>query len=161
VTTVQNGFFAHPLEGFVRNAPLAEVQAAAAAFLPTDRTVRPLIITFVSHGDTLALFDAGNGLTPAGATAGRMTANLAAAGIDPARVARMIQRHFHGEQVNGLLHAVGGRAFPNAQVLVPEPDWAWRTIEANQTRSTLPPNMFVATQRDGLRFAPADWSPDV
>jgi hypothetical protein len=85
----------------------------------------------------------------------------AAAGIDPARVARMNQAHFDGEHVNGLLHAVGGRAFPNAQLLVPEPDEAWRTIEANRTRGTLPPNLFAAPQRNGSRFAPADRSRDV
>lgn len=136
VTTVHDGFFARPLEGFVRNAPLDQVQAAAAAaFLPTDRQVIPFTITFVQRGDTLAVFDAGNGVTPAGATNGRMIANMAAAGIDPARGTHVIHSHFHGDHVNGLLNAEGGRAFPNAAVLVPEPEWSWWTTEANQTRS--------------------------
>jgi glyoxylase-like metal-dependent hydrolase (beta-lactamase superfamily II) len=136
VTTVHDGFFARPLEGFVRNAPLAEVQAAAtAAFLPADRQVIPFTITFVSRGDTLAVFDAGNGVTPAGATNGRMIANMAAAGIDPARVTHVIHSHFHGDHVNGLLNAEGGRAFPNAAILVPQAEWEWWTTEANQTRS--------------------------
>ena len=66
VTTVHDGFFARPIEGFVRNAPLPEVQAALReSFLPTDRTVIPFTITFVQRGDTLAVFDAGNGVTPA------------------------------------------------------------------------------------------------
>ncbi len=136
VTTVHDGFFARPLEGFVRNAPFADVQAAARnAFLPADRQVIPFTITFVQKGETLAVFDAGNGVTPAGATAGRMIANMAAAGIDPARVTHVIQSHFHGDHVNGLLDAGGGRAFANAQVLVPAPEWAWWTTEGNQTRS--------------------------
>ncbi len=136
VTTVQDGFFARPLEGFVRNAPLAEVQAAASnAFLPTDRQVIPFTITFVQRGDSLIAFDTGNGVTPAGATAGRMIANMAAAGIDPARVTHVIQSHFHGDHVNGLLDANGGRAFPNAQILVPEAEWAWWTTATNETRS--------------------------
>ncbi len=136
VTTVHDGFFARPLDGFVRNAPLADVQAAAAAaFLPTDRQVIPFTITFVQRGDTLAVFDTGNGVTPAGATAGRMIANMAAAGIDPARVTHVIHSHFHGDHVNGLLNAEGGRAFSNAQVLVPEAEWAWWTNAGNETRS--------------------------
>ena len=136
VTTVHDGFFARPLEGFVRNAPLADVQAAARdAFLPTDTTVIPFTITFVQRGDTLAVFDAGNGVTPAGATAGRMIANMAAAGIDPARVTHVIHSHFHGDHVNGLLNAAGGAAFPNAAVLVPEPEWAWWTTAGNETRT--------------------------
>jgi glyoxylase-like metal-dependent hydrolase (beta-lactamase superfamily II) len=153
VTTVHDGFFARPLEGFVRNAPLAEVQAAAtAAFLPADRQVIPFTITFVSRGDTLAVFDAGNGVTPAGATAGRMIANMAAAGIDPARVTHVIHSHFHGDHVNGLLNAEGGRAFPNAAILVPQPEWAWWTTEANQTRS--PEGQRATFANVARRFAP-------
>jgi len=120
----------------VRNAPLAEVQAAAsAAFLPADRQVIPFTITFVQRGDTLVVFDTGNGVTPAGATAGRMIANMATAGIDPARVTHVIHSHFHSDHVNGLLNAEGGRAFPNAQVLVPASEWAWWTETGNETRS--------------------------
>ena len=136
VTTVHDGFFVRPLEGFVRNAPLAEVQAAARqAFLPTDRTEIPFTITFVQRGDTLTVFDTGNGVTPAGASAGRMIANMAAAGIDPARVTHVVFSHFHGDHVNGLLNAEGARAFPNAQLLVPAQEWAWWTDTANTTRS--------------------------
>ncbi|MEO3472181.1 MBL fold metallo-hydrolase [Roseomonas sp. CAU 1739] len=136
VTTVHDGFFARPLEGFVRNAPLAEVQAAASeAVLPTDRTDIPFTITFVQRGDTLIVFDTGNGVTPAGATAGRMIANMAAAGIDPARVTHVVFSHFHGDHVNGLLNGEGARAFPNAQILVPAQEWAWWTDAGNTTRS--------------------------
>lgn len=136
VTTVHDGFFPRALEGFVRNAPLAEVQSAARdAFLPTDRTFIPFTITFVERPGTLAVFDTGNGVTPAGATAGQMIANMAAAGIDPARVTHVIHSHFHGDHVNGLLNATGGAAFPNAAVLVPEPEWAWWTTPGNETRS--------------------------
>jgi glyoxylase-like metal-dependent hydrolase (beta-lactamase superfamily II) len=153
VTTVHDGFFARPLEGFVRNAPLPEVQAAAAAaFLPTDRQMIPFTITFLQRGDTLAVFDTGNGVTPAGATAGRMIANMAAAGIDPARVTHVIHSHFHGDHINGLLNAAGGRAFPNAQVLVPAAEWAWWTDAANQTRS--PEGQRGTFANVARRFAP-------
>ena len=153
VTTVHDGFFARPLEGFVRNAPLAEVQAAARdAFLPTDRTFIPFTITFVQRGDTLAMFDAGNGVTPAGATAGRMIANMAAAGIDPARVTHVIHSHFHGDHINGLLNGEGGAAFPNASVHVPEAEWAWWTSEGNQTRT--PEGQRPTFANVSRRFAP-------
>jgi len=136
VTTVHDGFFARPVEGFVRNAELAEVQGALRdAFLPADRIAIPFTITFVQRGDTLVVFDTGNGVTPANATNGRMIANMAAAGIDPARVTHVIQSHFHGDHINGLLAPDGGRAFPNAEVIVPEPEWAWWTETGNETRS--------------------------
>ncbi|MBY0337498.1 MAG: MBL fold metallo-hydrolase [Acetobacteraceae bacterium] len=153
VTTVHDGFFRRPLEGFVRNAPLAEVQAIqSASFLPTDTITIPFTITFVQRGDVLAVFDAGNGVTPAGATQGRMIANMAAAGIDPARVTHVIHSHFHGDHINGLLNGEGGRAFPNARVLVPAPEWAWWTEAGNESRTPEGQRpTFANVQR---RFAP-------
>ncbi|HYF06175.1 MAG TPA: MBL fold metallo-hydrolase, partial [Acetobacteraceae bacterium] len=153
VTTVHDGFFARPLEGFVRNVPFPEVQATAREFfLPADRQVIPFTITVIQRGETLALFDAGSGVTPANATNGRMIANMAAAGIDPARVSHVIHSHFHGDHINGLLDAQGGRAFPNAEVLVPAPEWAWWSDTGNEPRSP-------ETQRGNFankarRFAP-------
>lgn len=153
VTTVHDGFFRRPLEGFVRNAPLAEVQAVLRdQFMPTDTLAIPFTITFVQRGDTLAVFDAGNGVTPAAATNGRMIANMAAAGIDPARVTHVIQSHFHGDHINGLLNAENGRAFPNAEVIVPAPEWAWWADAGNETRSPeFQRPTFANTAR---RFAP-------
>jgi glyoxylase-like metal-dependent hydrolase (beta-lactamase superfamily II) len=125
VTTVHDGFVARPLEGFVRNAPLAEVQGVLRdAFLPTDRMVIPYTVTFLDTGRDLVVFDSGNGVTPAGATIGRMITNMQAAGIDPAKVTRVVMSHFHGDHVNGLLNAEGAAAFPNAEVIVPEAEIA-------------------------------------
>ncbi|MBR0682302.1 MBL fold metallo-hydrolase [Roseomonas eburnea] len=153
VTTVHDGFFSLPIDRFVRNAPLPEVQAAFRdAFLPTDRAFIPFTVTFVQRGETLVAFDVGNGVTPSGATAGRMIANMAAAGIDPMRVTHVIHSHFHGDHINGLLNAEGGRAFPNAEVLVPAPEWDWWTDEANQARS--PEGQRGTFANVARRFAP-------
>ena len=136
VTTVHDGFFARPLEGFVRNAPLAEVQAVLRdAFLPQDRLVIPFTVTFLDTGRDLVVFDSGNGVTAPAATNGRMIANMRAAGIDPARVTRVVMSHFHGDHVNGLLNAEGLAAFPNAEVIVPEAEIAWWGDATNETRS--------------------------
>ena len=136
VTTVHDGFFARPLEGFVRNAPLADVQAVLRdAFLPQDRLVIPFTVTFLDTGRDLVVFDSGNGVTAPTATNGRMIANMRAAGIDPARVTRVVMSHFHGDHVNGLLNAEGAAAFPNAEVIVPEAEIAWWGDASNETRS--------------------------
>lgn len=153
VTAVSDGFFRRPVAGFVRNATLPEVQALLAeSFLPTDQLAIPFTVTFAQRGETLLIFDTGNGVTPAGATAGRMIANMAAAGIDPARVTHVIHSHFHGDHINGLLNAEGGRAFPNAQVLVPAPEWAWWTDAGNETRS--PEGQRATFANTARRFAP-------
>lgn len=155
VTTVWDGFFARPLEGFFRNAPLPEVQAASRdAYLSADRFVITFTLTCIQRGDTLAVFDAGNGVTPATATNGKSFANMAAAGIDPARVTHVIHSHFHGDHINGLLNAEGGRAFPNAQILVPTTEWAWWSDAGNETRS--PEGQRGNFANKARRFAPYD-----
>jgi len=83
----------------------------------------------------LVVFDSGNGVTAATATNGRMIANMRAAGIDPAKVTRVVMSHFHGDHVNGLLNAEGAAAFPNAEVIVPEAEIAWWGDTSNETRS--------------------------
>jgi glyoxylase-like metal-dependent hydrolase (beta-lactamase superfamily II) len=81
-----------------------------------------------------------------------MIANMAAAGIDPARVTHVIQSHFHGDHINGLLNAENGRAFPNAQVLVPAAEWAWWTDAGNETRT--PEGQRPSFGNVARRFAP-------
>jgi len=136
VTTVHDGFFQRPVAGFVRNAPLEEVQKVLAeSLLPTDTLRIPFTITFVETPAGLVVFDAGNGVTAAGDTRGGMIANMAAAGLDPAKVTKVIQSHFHGDHVNGLLNATGGAAFPNAEIIVPAAEWAWWNDTGNESRS--------------------------
>jgi glyoxylase-like metal-dependent hydrolase (beta-lactamase superfamily II) len=153
VTTVHDGFFARPLEGFVRNAPLADVQAVLRdAFLPQDRLVIPFTVTFLDTGRDLVVFDSGNGVTAPGATNGRMISNMRAAGIDPARVTRVVMSHFHGDHVNGLLNAEGAAAFPNAEVIVPEAEIAWWGDATNETRS--PEGQRATFANSARRLAP-------
>lgn len=153
VTTVHDGFFRRPLEGFVRNAPLPEVQAVLAeSFLPGDSLTIPFTITFAQKDATLVAFDTGNGVTAANATNGRMIANMALAGIDPARVTHVVQSHFHGDHINGLLNAENGRAFPNAEIVVPAAEWAWWTDEGNTTRT--PEGQRPTFANTARRFAP-------
>ena len=57
VTTVHDGYFERPLQGFVRNAPLEDVQKVLAeSFLPTDRFRIPFTVTFVETPSQLIVF---------------------------------------------------------------------------------------------------------
>jgi len=136
VTTVHDGFFVRPVEGTVVNAPLAEVQAALRdGFLPTDRLFIPITITFLDTGRDLVVFDSGNGVTAPGTPFGHLIANMRAAGIDPAKVTRVVMSHFHPDHINGLLNAEGATAFPNAEVIVPEAEMAFWGDASNETRA--------------------------
>ena len=153
VTTVHDGYFTRPLQGFVRNAPLEEVQKVLAeSFLPTDSIRIPFTVTFLDTGSKLVVFDAGNGVTPAGATQGLMIENMKAAGIDPAKVDLVVHSHFHGDHVNGLLDGAGGAAFPNAEVVVPAAEWAWWSDTGNESRS--PEGQRANFANSARRFAP-------
>lgn len=135
VTTVHDGFARRPVAGFVRNAPLPEVQAVLAAnFMPADTLTVPFTMTFVTTPAGLVVFDAGNARPTGPATNGQAAANMRAAGIDPARVVAVIVSHFHGDHISGLT-ADGQRLFPNAEIIVPAAEWAWWTDEGNATRS--------------------------
>ena len=85
VTTVHDGAFTRPIEAFVRNAPLADVQAVLAAqFLPTDSFRIPFTVTFVQTPTKLVVFDSGNGITPATAT-GRLASAMTSMSDDKCR----------------------------------------------------------------------------
>ncbi|MBK1658656.1 MBL fold metallo-hydrolase [Paracraurococcus ruber] len=153
VTTVHDGFRDLPVQGFVRNAPLEDVQRVLAeSFLSTTTYRIPFTVTFVETPRGLVVFDAGNGVTPAGATMGRMMENMRAAGLDPAAVQTVIHSHFHGDHVNGLLDAQGARAFPNAEIVVPAAEWAWWSDTGNESRT--PEGQRPTFANAARRFAP-------
>jgi glyoxylase-like metal-dependent hydrolase (beta-lactamase superfamily II) len=153
VTTVHDGFFERPLQGFVRNAPIEEVQKVLAeSFLPTESIRIPFTVTFLDTGSRLVAFDSGNGVLPPTATQGKMIQNMATAGIDPAKVDLVVMSHFHGDHVNGLLNGAGAAAFPNAEVVVPAAEWAWWSDTGNETRS--PEGQRATFANSARRFAP-------
>jgi glyoxylase-like metal-dependent hydrolase (beta-lactamase superfamily II) len=137
VVMLHDGSRAIPLaQGFVPATPLAEVQKVLAeSFLPTDTFRIPFTLTCLETPAGLVLFDTGNGAQPAGSPVGLLVANMRAAGLDPARVTTVVFSHFHGDHVNGLLNADGSAAFPNAEIVVPQAEWAWWTDSGNESRS--------------------------
>ncbi len=127
VTVVNDGYNRrpNPAEGFVRNADAAAVtRALEADMLPTGHLDITFNITFVNTGSELILFDTGTGglLAP---TAGTMWDNMAAAGISPDQVSRIVFTHFHGDHVSGLVNREGQARFPRAELVVPEAEWAF------------------------------------
>ncbi len=153
ITTVHDGFNRFPVAGYIANTPEANVRALMAeSFMTGDTIMVPFTITFAQKGDTFVVFDAGNGITPANATNGRMIANMAAAGINPAAITHVIHSHFHGDHINGLLNAENGRAFPNAEIIVPATEWAFWTDTGNETRS--PERQRPSFANTARRFAP-------
>ena len=134
-TTVWDGFVprTNPGTGWITNADQAAVEGALRdAMLSTTRIDNPYIVTFLETPAGLTMFDSGTGGQPA--TAGLLAANMAAAGLDPARVTRIVISHFHGDHIGGLSNAQNQPVFANAQVFVPEVEWAFWTDATNESR---------------------------
>lgn len=131
ITMLKDGQGSRTLdEKFVRNAPLADVQATLKDMgLPTDKLEVPYNTLVADIGGQRVLFDTGNGEF-GGASAGKLLENMAKAGIDPKSITAVVISHFHGDHINGLRNKAGTLVFPNAKIHVPNPEWNWWMDEA-------------------------------
>jgi glyoxylase-like metal-dependent hydrolase (beta-lactamase superfamily II) len=123
ITAINDGFFKRPLDGFIRNVPLPDVQKHLEAnFLPTDGVNIPFTTIVVNDGKSLTLIDTGNGNSGA-PTSGLWQANFRAAGFTPEQVDNIVISHFHGDHINGIRTKEGAEVFPNAKLFVPKAEW--------------------------------------
>jgi len=131
VTAVTDGVRPTPLsDGLVRNQPKEAVSDALASLFPgqsKDQTVFTFTPVVVNTGQKLVVIDTGVGpgaYTQSKGALGQFHTNLEAAGFDLAGIDTVIISHFHGDHIGGLLTSDGKPAFPNAEVMVPAPEWA-------------------------------------
>lgn len=112
-------------DGFVRNASRAAVdRALVQAFLPPGVLPVSFTVLLVNTGSKLILIDAGTAGQVA-ETAGTMLKSLAVAGVAPEQIDTVIISHFHPDHIDGLKTEDGAKVFPRAEILVPEPEWAF------------------------------------
>jgi glyoxylase-like metal-dependent hydrolase (beta-lactamase superfamily II) len=132
LTALYDGIWYRPItDKFIRNAPFAEVEHALdAAFMPHDRLATPFTALVVNTGSKLVLIDTGTGgqISP---SAGELRDNLIAAGIDPNAVDAIVISHFHPDHINGIKDKDNRLIFPNAEIMVPAPEWAFWMDDAN------------------------------
>ena len=111
---------------FIPNAPLEEVREVLASNGGApDKYTNPFTVTAVRMGGKTVLFDTGFGASGP-QTAGRLLANMTAAGLDPAQVSTIVISHFHPDHVGGLwMKDTNVQVFPNAEILVPETEYRY------------------------------------
>jgi glyoxylase-like metal-dependent hydrolase (beta-lactamase superfamily II) len=139
VTVVTDGRNTNPLsDAYVANAPKPDVNAALAAdFLAQDKVSHSYTPIVVNTGSKLVAIDTGLGLgmfEQSKGAVGQYHANLQAAGIDRNAVDVVIISHFHGDHINGLIGPENKPAFPNAEITVPETEWAFWADESNVSK---------------------------
>lgn len=136
VTALNDGGVSIPLrDGFVRNAPLAEVQKALAdAYLPTDQLQISFTTLLIEGGGRKILVDTGFADNGAAGT-GRLFEGLAAVGVAPTAIDLVILSHFHPDHIAGLRRKDGAASFPNAELAVPEAEWAFWMDDARMAQA--------------------------
>jgi glyoxylase-like metal-dependent hydrolase (beta-lactamase superfamily II) len=126
LTALHDGTWFRPIDDkFVKNAAWADVQKALADnFLPTDKLPIPFTALIVNTGAKLVLIDTGTAgqLAP---TAPGIGPSLSAAGFDPKAVDVILISHFHPDHINGIKTKEGQKVFPNAEINVAAPEWAF------------------------------------
>ena len=135
LTALYDGTWFVPIDDkFVHNASATQVNdALAAAFLPPS--VLPVSFTalLVNTGAKLVLIDTGTAGQVTD-TAGVMLDNLKLAGVAPAQIDTILISHFHPDHIDGIKTKDGAKVFANAEILVPEPEWAFWMDDGNMGR---------------------------
>jgi glyoxylase-like metal-dependent hydrolase (beta-lactamase superfamily II) len=136
ITAIYDGVWLPDLApGLFKNFSVQDAQKALAdQFQRTDKMVVPFTPLVVNTGSKLVLLDTGtNGrFTP---TASSFDDNFKAAGFDPKQVDAVVISHFHGDHINGIRTKSEELAFPNAEVMVPAPEWAFWMDDAKMAQA--------------------------
>src|SRR5262249_10481519 len=130
ITVLSDGYFVLPPPnvsadvGFLYpDTPRPELEAfLRAAGLSIERVQLPNNVVLIRAASELILIDAGagSGWQP---TAGKLVENLQAAGIDPARITKVVFTHAHPDHLWGVADDGGALRFPNAGYFVAESEW--------------------------------------
>ncbi|GMG82809.1 MBL fold metallo-hydrolase [Paralimibaculum aggregatum] len=165
VTTILDG--AVPVPGphpiFGENVSAEAVAALAGEnFLPADRMEIPFSVTLVNTGESLILFDTGNGGdTGRRPKAGLLLERLAGLGIAAEQIDTVVITHFHGDHIGGLTEA-GAPAFPNAGYVFGAREFDWWSDEdllfddAMSTRAQLVQDKVVRFAEKARMIAPGE-----
>src|SRR6516225_4799128 len=134
LTVVSDGSLNVPLSFSLPEIPLSEAQAFLASHGLAAGSPIPTNVTVVKSADELIVVDAGSG-TNFQPTAGRLADNLAAAGIDPARVTKVVFTHCHADHLWGAIDDFDdGERFANATYVISAREWDFWTDPTTATR---------------------------
>ncbi len=151
VTIVSDGNLLTPASLLGVNAPPEEVQAFLAAhFLDTQANYAHTNHVILRSGDRTTLVDVGSGprFQP---TAGRLVANMEAAGFAPEDVTDVLLTHAHPDHVWGAMDDFGDEPrFPEAAHRIGAAEFDWWTQEGLADRVDEPMVPFVVGAQNAL-----------
>jgi glyoxylase-like metal-dependent hydrolase (beta-lactamase superfamily II) len=125
VTVLSDGYISIPAEIMVSDARPSQRETilerlSACAGMVEFKTNVPLIRT----GDDIIIVDVGAGAKYQFSD-GKLSSNLAASGIDPISITKVVFTHAHPDHIWGTLNDDGSLRFPNATYYVGKAEWAF------------------------------------
>ena len=157
VTVVSDGFFTMPTSGLGVNADPKDVQALLAAhYLPTDLGYSHTNHLYVELGAAKVLVDVGSGTRWLG-TAGRLLANLEAAGIVADDITHVVITHAHPDHIWGIRDEFDEAIFPQAEYIIGATERDYWTQDGLVDRVTPELQQFVIGAVNSIA-ARADWT---
>ncbi|MFK0166274.1 MBL fold metallo-hydrolase [Rhizobium sp. NPDC090279] len=155
ITAISDGYLNAGLD-LLSNIDPADASRMQESAGVNDSTSIHINCYLVRGGSRTVLIDAGaGGFRQWG---GRLTANLALAGVQPSEVDMILLTHAHPDHVGGLVDASGEAVFPNAELVVHNREIAFWRDDGNLSRAPerARGNFLVARQaldcyRDRLR----------
>jgi len=132
VTAIYDGIWEKPHDpAFIANASVDDVKAAMVkAGFPADFVSIPFTVIVIKNGGKTVMCDSGTGgqVQP---TAGKLAANMKAAGIDPASINTILISHFHPDHIFGLMEkGTNAAVYPNAEIIVSDVEYKFWTDPA-------------------------------
>lgn len=101
-----------------------DAQLKKRNFIDTETHRIPINAFLVNTGSKLVLVDAGTS-DKMGPTLGKLNGALEAAGVSAEQVDAILITHMHPDHLFGVLTPDGKKAFPNAELILPETDYGF------------------------------------
>ena len=129
VTAIYDGIWEKPHDpAFISNASVDDVKAAMVkAGLPADFVSIPFTVVVVKNGGKTIMCDSGTGgqVQP---TAGKLAANMKAAGIDAGKIDTILISHCHPDHIFGLMEKETNKpVYPNAEIVISDVEYKFWT----------------------------------
>ena len=164
VTVFSDGFITLPAEIILPDTP-ADERPAILKSLGGGADSAPLQVNIplIRVGTDLILVDNGSG-DKFQASAGKLAANLEAAGVDPASVTKVVFTHIHPDHAGGTIRPDGTLMCPNADYFVNDAEWQfWNDPDYESSMPSALHDFARGSQRDMAavqdrltRFKPGD-----
>jgi glyoxylase-like metal-dependent hydrolase (beta-lactamase superfamily II) len=134
IMVVSDGTWTVPLSFSLPETPVEEATALMKAQgQPSDGVVQANV-TLVRTGDQFVLIDAGSG-PKFQQTAGKLSENLEAAGINPEKISKVVFTHGHADHLWGTIDDFDdGERFPNASYVISAAEWDFWTSPDTVTK---------------------------